>query len=289
MSENNTAKKKKKIKSKASTAVFVVIIVILAGVMCFAGYKVISALTTYDSAKNYYDDVREMFEVEEEETDIDETMDIKPGETATTSGGQAKVKKFRFDFSKLTAINQDAVGYLKARGKSGDDVIDYPVVQGYDNSYYLTHMFNGESNKSGAIFMDCDIDERFESRNCIIYGHNMYAGAKMFSCLEHYSDPAYAKEHAEMDVYTPDKHYVYRVFTAFTADTSGFAYQYGFADDADFMNFIKKALDVRPFDMGLNLEDFTPESKIMTLSTCLTDYRSDKRFVIMLLRTEELD
>ena len=167
-------------------------------------------------------------------------------------------------------------------------MIDYPVVQGYDNSYYLTHMFNGEYNKSGAIFMDCDMDSKFEERNCIIYGHNMYAGAKMFSCLENYSDYEYAMEHAEMDVYTQDKHYVYKVFTAFTADTTGFAYQYGFADDNDFMNFISKALDMRPFDMGVNLNDFTPQSKIMTLSTCLTDYRSDKRFVIMLLRTEEI-
>ena len=91
MSENNTPEKKKKKKSKASTAILVVIIVILAGVMVYAGYHVITALTTYNSAKNYYDDVREMFEVEE--ADIDETMDIKPGETATTaSGNSSKVK-----------------------------------------------------------------------------------------------------------------------------------------------------------------------------------------------------
>lgn len=290
MASKNSGKKKKK--SKASNAVFIVIIVILAGIMCYAGYRVISALTTYNTAKGYYEDIRgeidSMFETEEDIPDeSDESTQPTTNEKGETAAPAPVKKKAHFNFGKLLEINPEAVAYMKARGVSGDDVLDYPVVQGTDNTYYLTHMFNGEYNKSGAIFIDSEITERFDSSNCIIYGHNMYAGAKMFSCLENYADQNYAEEHKEVDIYTADKHYVYKVFSAFTADTAGFAYQYGFSDNEDFMNYIRTALELRPFDMGVGIEDFNADSKIITLSTCLTDYRSDKRYVVMFLRTEE--
>ena len=34
--------------------------------------------------------------------------------------------------------------------------IDYPVVKGKDNDYYLTHDFYGEKSKSGSVMMDCN-------------------------------------------------------------------------------------------------------------------------------------
>ena len=40
-------------------------------------------------------------------------------------------------------INPDTVGYLKIDGTA----IDYPVVKGKDNDYYLTHDFYGEKSK----------------------------------------------------------------------------------------------------------------------------------------------
>lgn len=43
-------------------------------------------------------------------------------------------------FKKLLEINPDTVGYLKIDGTA----IDYPVVKGKDNDYYLTHDFYGE-------------------------------------------------------------------------------------------------------------------------------------------------
>ena len=50
--------------------------------------------------------------------------------------------------------------------------IDYPVVQGKDNAYYLNHDFNKNYLSSGSIFMDYRND--FENdKSIVIYGHHM--------------------------------------------------------------------------------------------------------------------
>ena len=46
--------------------------------------------------------------------------------------------------------NEDTVGWIKIEGTN----INYPVVQGKDNDYYLKHDYNKNNNSAGWIFMD---------------------------------------------------------------------------------------------------------------------------------------
>lgn len=50
--------------------------------------------------------------------------------------------------------------------------IDYPVVQGMDNDFYLNHSFYKEESISGTLFIDYrnNIDS---DKNIVIYGHHM--------------------------------------------------------------------------------------------------------------------
>ena len=68
------------------------------------------------------------------------------------------------DFAGLRSINEQVVGWIY------DDasVINYPIVQARDNDYYLYRLFNGESNPSGAIFLDCQNQSDFSDSHCII-------------------------------------------------------------------------------------------------------------------------
>ena len=88
------------------------------------------------------------------------------------------------DFESLQSINPEVIAWIQIPALD----ISYPVAKGTDNAYYLHHMINGETNKSGSIFMDYHNQEDFTDRNTIIYGHNMRDGS-MFGTLEKYQDP----------------------------------------------------------------------------------------------------
>ena len=67
--------------------------------------------------------------------------------------------RYTMDFAQLSMLNEDVRGWLIAE----DTILNYPVVQGEDNEYYLTHLFSGKQNKTGAVFMDCG--------NSLFYGY----------------------------------------------------------------------------------------------------------------------
>ena len=81
------------------------------------------------------------------------------------------------DFAPLQAINPDIVAWLRIPG-----VLEYPVVRGEDNSYYLNHTVQKTYNIAGSIFLDYRNERDFSDSKNIIYGHNMKDGS-MFGAL----------------------------------------------------------------------------------------------------------
>ena len=56
--------------------------------------------------------------------------------------------------------------------------IDYPLVQGNDNEYYLTHDYLGNDDIAGSIYYDAN-DEPYLGMFTVIYGHSMRNGSMM--------------------------------------------------------------------------------------------------------------
>ena len=107
------------------------------------------------------------------------------------SGKKGKKDKcpIQVDFASLSAINPDIVGWVYIE----DTGVNYPVVQGEDNEYYLHHTFEGRENFSGAIFMDTTCSPDFSSDNSILFGHNLKTG-EMFGALKKLYDTEYNAE-----------------------------------------------------------------------------------------------
>lgn len=106
----------------------------------------------------------------------------------------------QIDFDGLRAINEDIVAWIQIPGIG----VDYPVVQGEDNEYYLHYTFERKANIAGSIFLDCRNRADFTDRKVILYGHNMQDGS-MFSGLGKYQDDSFREEQGRVILYLPDR------------------------------------------------------------------------------------
>lgn len=161
--------------------------------------------------------------------------------------------------------------------------IDYPVVQGEDNSFYLHHSYDGAYTFSGSIFMNSYNSKMFQDNNTVIYGHNMKNGS-MFGLLSRYMDEAYSTT-KEFYIYRPDgtKH-IYKMYAVAPTQYDSLFYTYSFnnmADYWDYQNQIKEA-SVVDFGVHANLD-----RKMVTLSTCASiGSAQGKRVVLVGMETQ---
>ena len=76
-----------------------------------------------------------------------------------------------------------------------DTNIDYPVMQGEDNSKYLNLDPYGKYSLSGSIFLDSRNAADFSDDYSLVYGHHMEYG-KMFGALDDFLNLKYLKNHS---------------------------------------------------------------------------------------------
>ena len=154
---------------------------ILVVILLAAGLWIFQIISEYQRADQEYEELKEYVkEAEKEEQDQEEGQPEMQEEEESGEAGSAET--FTVDFEALQQINPDIVAWLRIPG-----VLDYPVVQGTDNSYYLHHTFRKEYNIAGSIFLDARNTADFSDRKNIIYGHNMRNGS-MFHVLRKFQD-----------------------------------------------------------------------------------------------------
>ena len=142
----------------------------------------------YRDGEQEYDTLREYVAVEE-------PKERKEGETPDEDAeGTVTV-----DFEALKKINPEIIAWIRIP----DTKIDYPVVQGRDNEFYLKHTFKKTEHVAGSIFLDKDNSSDFSNRKSILYGHNMKDGS-MFQGLHKYENEQYLKTHNKVYLYLPD-------------------------------------------------------------------------------------
>ena len=169
--------------------------------------------------------------------------------------------KYDIDFQTLKKQNKDTIGYLKVNGTN----IDYVVVKGEDNSYYLTHNFNHDENREGWIFADYRNLLDGSDRNLIIYGHNTNDGS-MFGSLKNvlYEDWYLNQNNHMIDFVTESGTISYQVFSVYRVYKEDYYIQTEF-EEGFYKDFLQTLLNRSFYDFGVNL---TEEDSILTLSSC---------------------
>ena len=126
--------------------------------------------------------------------------------TTKSTASQDPMRMLSVNFASLKKANKDVVAWIQGLG----GVVNYPVVQCKNNSYYLKHLFDGTANPNGTIFVHCE--NRFlQDDVTFIFGHHMRSG-KMFGRLTDYESASVFRKNPEFRLYAPGKVYTLKVY-----------------------------------------------------------------------------
>jgi sortase B len=189
-----------------------------------------------------------------------------------TVASDADLDDLDINWDALRAINPDIVGWLMIP----DTRINYPIVQASDNDYYLKHLFDKSVSEAGAIFLDSENDSSITGQNNIIYGHNLLDGS-MFAGLKSYQAQDYFDAHRKVLLATPAMNYRLEVDAALVCDADDRIRRFGFADQADYEEYVKMLLGYAVIN---ELEDGEIPESIYCLVTCTSIDYSQRTMVM---------
>ena len=198
-----------------------------------------------------------------------------------TTGEIIKKKTERMlKVKKLQEENPDIIGWLEIEGTN----VNYPVLQGTDNEYYMTHNYKKEYSRSGSIFLSKDYNWNIPSNNLLIYGHNLNNGT-MFQELLKYKDEDFYKEHPIIRFTTAEEDAKYEIISVFffffyyKSEKNVFRYYYFINPDTEeeYNEFVENAKKASLYEIEAtaNYGD-----SLITLSTC-SYHVKDGRFAVV--------
>ena len=182
------------------------------------------------------------------------------------------------DFTALREVNSDVLGWILIPGT----VVSYPVLQGADNQYYLSHTWKKWTSVVGAIFLEQYNSPDFRDFNTIVYGHRMNNGS-MFASLKNYKKQSYWAAHPNVYITDDAGSRQYQVFAAYEVSTAGDTYRLSFSTEQAKQDFIDYCLAQSVIDTGIVP---TVYDRVLTLSTCTGNGHATRWVVQAVLRGE---
>lgn len=231
-------KKKVKTNKKLIPNIILIFFIIL---FVFSGFKIIMWFLNNRENKKIAEEISQAITIDEENVEEKE--------------------KYKVDFQALKDKNSDTVGFLKVNGTN----IEYTVVKGTNNSYYLKHNFNKESNSAGWIFADYKNKVDGTDKNLVIYGHNMRNDSMLGSLKNILNDDWHNEEENKYVTFiTENDNSIYEVFSVYQVADEDYYITTDFKDN-EFNDFIKTIKSRSKFDFGVDVNE---NDNILTLSTC---------------------
>ena len=244
---------------KKKRLVIIALIVVLLAVGGFCGWK-------------YYTDVylpnKQITDGDNQQRELFKTIkpDIEePSEDPGEDDGEDD------PFSVLRSYTSDAVGWITINGT----VIDYPVVQGSDNTFYLDHGIDKQYLYVGCPFLDYRCKSDFTGFNSIIFAHHMSGYPSMFTEITYYKDQSFMQTHPTGTLLTEDGVHTVRFFAYLIIPNPSFAFVMDIHTKKEKDKYIDDIYENAVYTTVYTSVDLkkNKELHLLLLSTCTYEFR----------------
>lgn len=225
---------------------------------------VISALD--DAAKQAENtDIPQILPLTETEN-ADETVDVQNAVTDTLS------EEIRAELLEtVRSLNEsypNAIGWIYLPGTA----INYPIMQGDDNEFYLHHTYDNGYLKAGSVFLDNRCESRFKNNLNILYAHNMKNGS-MFAGVTNFKNNAYFQNHRYGWLVTADSVNRIDFFAVAVTDWHDKIYN-GFRQTSEQLAHIKEISRI------YEEISVTDDDRLLMMSTCSYEFANARTILI---------
>jgi len=160
-------------------------------------------------------------------------------------------------------FNSDVVGWITVDGTE----IDYPIVQGTDNEFYIDHGIDKKTNRGlGTPFLDYRNSPDFSDFNSILYAHNIQ-GKQMFARVLSFKKKDYFDSHCTGTLTTSDSIRKIKFFAYVPVDSNSALYNTVLITNSDKENYLKILLSSATVTDGTSWNKLI-DKNIILLSTC---------------------
>ena len=151
-----------------------------------------------------------------------------------------------------------------------------------DDAFYLRHKAEDQSwSASGAVYTEAANSKDFNDFVTVIYGHNGYSDT-FFTTLHYFEKEDFFNSHPYFYIYTPERRLTYQIISAFKYDNRHILNSFDFNKEESIKQWqdtiqnpsssLKNVRTQLDKPLGIN-------SKIVVLSTCITNQKSSRYLV----------
>lgn len=251
-----------------------VLLLFFSTILIFSAFKVIEWFSDNNSTDKVIEKINSDVKVDEIiDNENTEVIDEEPTEPEKVSDYFYYITYplINVDFENLLKTNNETVGWINVNNTN----INYPFVQGINNTYYLNHSFDKSYNSAGWVFMDYRNNKEMNNRNTILYAHGRI-DKTMFGSLYKTQYPAWYqnKSNHVIRISTPSVNMSYQIFSVYKIEEENYYIQTDFTTDDVYLEFLNTIKERSKYDFNVVLG---ASDKIITLSTCAND---KERYVV---------
>ena len=251
-----------------------VLLLFFSTIFIFSAFKVIEWLSDNNNTDKVIEKINSDVKVDEvKDNENTEVIDEEPTEPEKVSDYFYYITYplINVDFESLLKTNNETVGWINVNNTN----INYPFVQGINNTYYLNHSFDKSYNSAGWVFMDYRNNKEMNNKNTILYAHGRI-DKTMFGSLYKTQYPAWYQNRSNhiIRISTPSVNMSYQIFSVYKIEEESYYIQTDFTSDDVYLEFLNTIKERSKYDFNVVLG---ASDKIITLSTCAND---KERYVV---------